>query len=63
MWRKLVSLAIYISLYRGVPRDHRNPAPNLYKLGTTPINEYRSDQGRREIKGDRERLSAEPIRE
>ena len=25
MWKKLVSLAIYISLCKGVPRDHRNP--------------------------------------
>ena len=63
MWKKLVSLAIYISLGMGVPRDHRNTAHKLYKHGTTPIDEYRSDQGRREIKRDRERPSTEPSTE
>ena len=63
MWKKLVRLAIYISLCVGVPRDHRNPAYKLYKHGTTPIDQYRSDQERREIKRDRERSSAEPIRD
>ena len=63
MWKKLVSLAIYISLCMGMPRDHQNPVHKLYKHGTTPIDQYRSDQGRREIKRDRERPSAEPIRE
>ena len=38
-----------------------HPAPKLYKQGTTPINQYRSDQGRREIKQDWEKPSAEPI--
>ena len=58
MWKKLVNLAIYISLRIGVPRDHRNSTPNLYKKGTMPIDQYRSDQGRREIQRDREGSSA-----
>ena len=33
---------------------HRDSTPNLYKQCTAPIDEYRSDQGRREIKGNRE---------
>ena len=63
MWKKLVCLAICMSLCMGVPRDHRKPAHKLYKHSTTPTDEYRSDRGRREIKRDRERSSAEPIRE
>ena len=63
MWKKLVSLAIYISLCMGVPRDYRNPAHKLYKHGTTPTEQYGLDRGRREIKRDRERSSTEPIRE
>ena len=60
LWKKLVSLAIYISLCMGVPRDNRNLAHKLYKHGMTSIDDYRSDRGRREIKRDRERPSAEP---
>ena len=63
MWKKLVNLAIYISLCIGVSRDHRNSTPNLYKQGTTPKDEYRSSRGRRNIQRDREGSSAAPILE
>ena len=63
MWKKLVNLAIYISLCIGVPRDHQNSTPNLYKQGTTLIDEYRSDRGRPELQRDREGSSAVPILE
>ena len=63
MWKKLVNLAIYISLCIGVPRDHRNSTLNLYKQGTMPVDQYRSDRGRREIQRDREGSSAVPILE
>ena len=36
MRRKLVSLAIYISICMGVPRDQQHSDPNLYKQGMTP---------------------------
>ena len=51
MWRKLVGLAIYISICMGVPRDHRNSTPNLYKQGTTSIDQYKEDE-RRETEKD-----------
>ena len=63
MWKKLVSLAIYISLCMDVPRDHLNHAHKLYKHDTMPIDQYRSDQGRQEIERDREKPTAEPIQE
>ena len=63
MWKKLVNLGIYISLCIGVPRDHQNSTPNLYKQGTMPIDEYRSGRGRREIQRNREGSSAVPILE
>ena len=44
MWKKLVNLVIYISLCIGMPRNHRNSTPNLYKQGMTPIDQYRSDR-------------------
>ena len=57
MWKKLVNLVIYISLCIGVPRDHRNSTPNLYKQGTTPIDQGRSSRGRQN-KRDSEEFSA-----
>ena len=65
MCRKLVSLAIYISLYIGVPTGCWNSAPNLYKQGAAPIErgDHIKEDERREIKRDREGVSAEPIRE
>ena len=48
MWKKLVNLAIYISLCIDVPRDHRNSTPNLYKQGMMPIDQIEEDERSRE---------------
>ena len=64
MCRKLVSLAIYI-LCMGVPVGCWDSVPNLYKQGAAPIEtrDQIKEEERREIKRDREEVSAEPIRE
>ena len=51
MWKKLVNLAIYISLCIGVPRDHRNSTPNKARRRLMNLDQVEVDRRTETEKG------------